>query len=138
MSVTPPLPPPPPSQPPGGAPDPGPRPSARPLNRTEERTLSRLEQELRRSYPDLESEMSSLESAGAGRGEAPGVPLDRILQAVAIGVIVLALVPKEWLAALLSIGLLLGIPFAMALIAVQAKWDGLGEDGNGEGEDRRP
>ena len=139
MSVTPPPLPPPPSQPAGGRPDPEPRPSAEPLNRAEERSLSDLEKELRSSDPDLESEMSSLESTGAGSGAADRAPLDRILQAVAIGVIVLVLVPNEWLAGLLSFGLLLGIPFAMAMIAVRAKREGQAEEGQrDDGEDRRP
>ncbi|MBP2369486.1 DUF3040 domain-containing protein [Pseudonocardia parietis] len=135
MSVTPPPlpPPPPPPQPAGGAPDPEPRPFARPLNRAEERSLSDLESELSRSDPDLNSEMSSLESTGGARGAVDRAPLDRILQGVAIGVIVLVLVPGEWLAGLLSFGLLLGIPFAMAMIAVRAKREGYYES---EGEKR--
>ena len=136
MSVTPPLPPPP-SQPAGGAPDPEPHPSARPLDRGEERSLSDLEKQLRSSDPDLESEMSSLESTGTGRSVLDGVPIDRILQAVAVGVIVLVLVPTNWLAGILSFGLLLGIPFAMAMIAVRAKRESGQEEQRDDGEDRR-
>lgn len=140
MSFTPPPlpPPPPPPQPAGGAPDPDPRPSARPLDRAEERSLSGLEGELRRSDPDLESEMSSLESTAGGPGAAERAPIDRILQAVAVGVIVLVLVPNQWLAGLLSFGLLLGIPLAMAMIAVRAKREGMqDEEQRDDGEDRR-
>lgn len=140
MSVTPPPlpPPPPPPQPAGGAPDPDPRPAARPLDRAEERSLSGLEGELRRSDPDLESEMSSLESTAGGHGAVDRAPIDRILQAVAMGVIVLVLVPNQWLAGLLSFGLLLGIPLAMAMIAVRAKREGTqDEEQRDDGEDRR-
>lgn len=105
MSVTP-LPPPP------GTPDPEPRPHTVPLNRSEERRLSGLEHELRRSDPDLDAEMSALTAATAGRSGARGVT-ERVLQAVAIGVIVLALLPWQWLAVALWFGLLLGVPFAM-------------------------
>lgn len=125
-ATPPPLPPPPPSEPAGAAPDPEPRPFASPLNRDEERSLADLEGELRRSDPDLESEMSSL-----ARDER--FSLDRVLQAVAIAVIVLVLVPTDWLAGILSFGLLLGIPFAMAMIAARAKREG----GTGEGGEQR-
>lgn len=117
MSAT--LPPPPPSQPAGGPPDPDPRSGARPLDRKEERTLAGLEGELRRSDPDLDSEMAALETTGARRSS-----VDRVLQAVAVGVIVLVLVPTEWVAGVLSFGLLLGIPIAMATIAVRARREG--------------
>lgn len=131
----PPPPPPPPSTPPPGAPDPEPRPHAVPLNRAEERTLSGLEDDLRRSDPGLDTEMSALNTAGAGRGRdtlGRGTA-DRVLQAVAIGVIVLALLPREWLAAVLSFGLLLGVPFAMAMVAARARREaGYGEHGTGE------
>lgn len=136
-ATPPPLPPPPPSEPAGAAPDPEPRPYASPLNRDEERSLADLEGELRRSDPDLESDMSSLE---ARRASQDHFSLDRVLQAVAIAVIVLVLVPADWLAGILSFGLLLGIPFAMAMIAVRAKREGTqGEGGEprDDGDDRR-
>ncbi|MFP5070440.1 DUF3040 domain-containing protein [Pseudonocardia nantongensis] len=128
-------PPPPPSTPPPGGPDPEPRPHAVPLNRSEERTLSGLENDLRRSDPGLDTEMSALNAAGAGSGwDALGRgTADRVLQAVAIGVIVLVLLPGEWLAAVLSFGLLLGVPFAMAMVAARARREaGYGEHGPGE------
>jgi len=132
-ATPPPLPPPPPSDPAGAAPDPEPRPAASPLNRDEQRCLADLESELRRSDPDLDSEMSSL-----ARDEQ--FSLDRVLQAVAIAVIVLVLVPTEWLAGILSFGLLLGIPFAMAMIAARTKPQSVqGESGENrhDGDDRR-
>jgi hypothetical protein len=136
MSAT--LPPPPPSQPAGGMPEPDPRHGARPLDRDEERALAGLEGELRRSDPDLDTGMTALETTeaqpAAGHGSA-----DRVLQAVAIGVIVLVLVPGEWLAGILSFGLLLGVPFAMAMIAARARRDSArrSEETDETGDERR-
>ncbi|MEQ3554303.1 hypothetical protein WIS52_27880 [Pseudonocardia nematodicida] len=132
MSVTPPPVPPPPQQPAGGGPepDPEPRPSAEPLNRREEQSLSGLEDELRRSAPELETEMSSLEAARRTRTDNDR--LNRILQAFAITVIVLVLLPSDWVASILSFGLLLGIPLVMAFIAARARR----EHTTGEGDDR--
>ncbi|MEJ8279896.1 DUF3040 domain-containing protein [Pseudonocardia spirodelae] len=126
MSVTPPPLPPPPD---GGTGDPEPRPSARPLDREEERVLSGLEDELRRSDPDLR-----LSPPDPAPRAAPGGSADRILQGVAIGVIALVLVPSDWLAGLLSFGLLLGIPVAMAWIAFRARREQAtaGPDGDAE------
>lgn len=129
-----------PPPPPSGAPDPEPRPHAVPLNRSEERRLSGLEHELRSSDPDLDSEMSALNPAGragpaAVREVADHGRTDRILQAVAIAVIVLVLVPREWLGAVLSIGLLLGVPLAMTMVAVKARRDTDDADGGDPGPD---
>ncbi|WP_224386217.1 DUF3040 domain-containing protein [Pseudonocardia sp. ICBG1293] len=127
MSVTPP--PLPPSSG-GGTGDPDPRPAARPLDRDEELRLSGLEQELRRSDPELDTELGAPPRPAGGRA-------DRILQAVAIAVIVLVVVPGEWVAGLLSFGLLLGIPAAMAWIAVRAHRENVArERAEGSGDDR--
>lgn len=139
MSVTPPpLPPLPPSQPAGGAPDPDPRPCARPLNRREERSLSDLEQELRRSDPDLESEMSSLQPAAAAPGTANPAMLDRVLQGIAIAAIVLVLVPTEWLSGVLSFGLLLGVPVALAMLVARERFEGPADGDPPPGDHRLP
>ena len=128
MSVTPPpLPPP---SPGGGTGDPDPRPVARPLDRDEELRLSGLEQELRRSDPELDTELT----APHRPARAAGGRADRILQAVAITVIVLVIVPSDWVAGLLSFGLLLGIPAAMAWIAVRAHRENVARE-QAEGRD---
>lgn len=114
MSVTPP--PLPPSSSAGG-PDPEPRPHAAPLDRAEERSLAGLEDELRRSDPDLDGEMAAL---AAARRVGPGGTADRVLQVIAIAVIVGVLLPGEWLPVVLSLGLLVGVPVAMAVIAARA------------------
>ncbi|ANY08531.1 DUF3040 domain-containing protein [Pseudonocardia sp. HH130630-07] len=133
MSAT--LPPPPSSQPADGVPDPDPRSGARPLDRAEERALSGLEGELRRSDPGLDSEMAVLEDSA--RSAAPGGSADRVLQAVAVAVIVLVLVPTDWLAGFLSFGLLLGVPAAMALIAARARREGIARRDGATGEEPR-
>ncbi|MBP2367479.1 DUF3040 domain-containing protein [Pseudonocardia parietis] len=84
-----------------------------PLNRCEERSLSELEHELRRSAPDLDTEMSALTAATTGHPGAAWGMADRVLRAVAIGVILLVLLPWQWLAVVAWIGLLLGVPVAM-------------------------
>lgn len=132
MSVTPP--PLPPSSPGGGTGDPDPHPSARPLDRDEELRLSALEQELRRSDPRLDTELT----APHRPSRAAGGRVDRILQAVAITVIVLVLVPGDWIAGLLSFGLLLGIPVVMAWIAVRAHRENIARDQAEGRDDERP
>lgn len=132
MSVTPP--PLPPSPPGGGTGDPDPHPSARPLDRDEELRLSALEQELRRSDPRLDTELT----APHRPSRAAGGRVDRILQAVAITVIVLVLVPGDWIAGLLSFGLLLGIPVVMAWIAVRAHRENIARDQAEGRDDERP
>lgn len=117
------------AHPPPGAPDPEPRPHTVPLNRSEERSLSGLEHELRRSAPDLATEMSTLTAATAGRPGTAWGEADRVLRAVAIGVILLVLLPWQWLAVAVWLGLLLvGFPIAM----VRAWRNATAHEGNAE------
>lgn len=104
--------------------------------------MSDVESALRRSDPELESEMASLHHASSGSGsgsEGSAIPLDRVLQTVAICVIVLVLVPREWMAWVVSIGVLLALPTALVIVAIRAEREGLGfSDQRDDGGERHP
>lgn len=81
-----------------------------PLSEQQRKILSAIEAELTETAPELER-LSDTFDAGSGSG--PG--LDRLLQIVAVAVIVVAIVPDSWLPALLVFAVMTGLPLVAAL-----------------------
>lgn len=78
---------------------------ARPLSDHEHRILHELDHDLTESAPEL---AETFANARAPRAPAGAVTVDRVARAVAVLVVLIVVIPTEWLIVLSVIGVMLG------------------------------
>jgi hypothetical protein len=93
-------------------PTPGPQ-DPEPLSVREKKILAQIEGDLESADPGLVDLSTTV-----GRGQRPPVwRTDRVLQAVAVLVIALTILPRQWLLVLIIVGVLAGPPLTLILTA---------------------